>query len=207
MSKQQTTKKVKYVGTQQYINADTGELVDMAVTSIEERDFNFTKVWMRNFISTLDIVGNQKTRLAFWIIDNLDKENKLCYTYRQIADKTGMSLDTVRITMKLLQDADFLRKHNSGTYVVNPDIVYKGTRNGRLNVLNQYQDIENSETAMSDEVRLRNLQKTVGQLQKTIDTLSARINSQKNQLDGQMEMDEFVRVPVPKPTSRRAVNE
>ena len=56
-----TTKKVKVIGRQDYINVETGELESFDVTRIEDRDFNFTKVWMRNFISALDIVGNQKT--------------------------------------------------------------------------------------------------------------------------------------------------
>ena len=123
MSKQQTQRKTKVVGTQQYINADTGELQEMQVTTVEERDFNFHKVWMKNFINTLEIVGNQKTKLCFWIIDNLNKENQLCKTYRQIAKETNMSLDTVRVTMKLLLEADFLRRVNMGCYVVNPDIL------------------------------------------------------------------------------------
>lgn len=183
MGKQQTTKKVKYIGTEKYINAQTGEIEEFQVTNIEDRDFNFTKIWMRNFISTLDIVGNQKTKLAFWVIDNLDKENKLCYTYRQIVDKTGMSLDTVRITMKLLQDADFLRKFNNGTYIVNPDISFKGTRNGRLNVLNQYQDMEKGDCKVTDEIRLRNIQKSIEQLQKEAERISKRLSAQKNQLE------------------------
>lgn len=94
-----TEKKVKYVGTEQYINARTGEIEDFCVTSIEERDYNFHKVWMRNFVSTLDIVGNQKTRLCLWIIDHLNKDNQLLYTYRQIASTTTMSLETVRTTI------------------------------------------------------------------------------------------------------------
>lgn len=187
MGKQQTTKKVKYVGTEKYINAKTGELEEFQVTNIEDRDFNFTKVWMRNFISTLDIVGNQKTRLAYWVIDNLDKENKLCYTYRQIADKTGISLDTVRITMKLLQDADFLRKFNSGTYIVNPDISFKGTRSGRLNVLNQYQDAEKGNSEVSDEIRLRNIQKSIEQLQREAERISQRLASKRNTMPEQFE--------------------
>ena len=89
---QTTTKRVKVVGTEEYINTRTGELEQMQVTSIEDRDFNFTKMWMKNFISTLDIVGNQKTRLCFWIIDHVDKENRLIGTYRTIASQSGMSL-------------------------------------------------------------------------------------------------------------------
>ena len=134
-----TTKKVKIVGTEQYINSSTGELEDFQVVKLEDRDFNFHKVWLQHIINSLDLIGNQKTKLAFWIIDNLDKENKLTMTYRQIAEKSHISLDTVRTTMKSLIESNFIERINQGAYRVNPDVIFKGTRNGRLNVLYQYQ--------------------------------------------------------------------
>lgn len=138
----QTTKKVKIIGTQQYINTTDGTVEDFQVMKIEERDFNFHKVWLEHIISSLDLIGNQKTRLAFWIIDHLDKENKLTMTYRQIADKSNISLETVRITMRSLMDSNFLERINQGAYRVNPDVIFKGGKTDRLNVLYQYQDIK-----------------------------------------------------------------
>lgn len=143
----QTSKKVKVVGHAQYINANDGTVEDFQVMSIEDRDFNFHKVWLEHIISSLDLIGNQKTRLAFWIIDNLDKENKLTMTYRQIAEKSGISLDTVRVTMKSLMDSNFLERINQGAYRVNPDVVFKGTRSGRLNVLYQYNETKREDGA------------------------------------------------------------
>lgn len=141
----QTTKKVKIVGTQQYINATDGTVEDFQVMRFEERDFNFHKVWLEHIISSLDLIGNQKTRLAFWIVDHLDKENKLTMTYRQIAEKSGISLDTVRVTMKSLMDSNFLERINQGAYRVNPDVIFKGGKTDRMNVLYQYQDVKREE--------------------------------------------------------------
>lgn len=201
---QTTTKRVKVVGTEEYINTRTGELEQMQVTSIEDRDFNFTKIWMKNFISTLDIVGNQKTRLCFWIIDHVDKENRLIGTYRTIASQSGMSLDTVRITMKLLMDADFMRKAQNGVYVINPNLVFKGTRNARMNVLNQFTSAEY--VPLSDEERLDNLMASIAALTHRADELRRTIEkrNQKPQkasktgfdnypdnLPGQMEMSDY----------------
>ncbi|CEK35788.1 Firmicute plasmid replication protein (RepL) [[Clostridium] sordellii] len=133
-----TSKKVKVIGNQTYINRDTGEIEDFQVVNIEERDFNFHKIWLSHIINSLDLIGNQKTKLAFWILDNLDKENKLTMTYRQISEKSGISYQTVSRTMKSLIDSDFLQQINQGAYRVNPNVVFKGSRNGRLNVLYQY---------------------------------------------------------------------
>jgi len=134
----QTSKKVKVIGHEQYINSVTREVEDFQVVSIEDRDFNFHKVWLTHIINSLELIGNQKTKLAFWIIEHLDRENQLIMTYRQIAEKSGISLDTVRITMKSLLESNFLEKINQGAYRVNPDIIFKGSRTGRLNVLYQY---------------------------------------------------------------------
>lgn len=163
-----TTKKVKVIGTEQYLNISTGEVQNMGVVSIEERDFNFHKVWMRNFISTLEIIGNQKAKVCFWIIDNLNKENQLLYTYRGISDATGISLDTVAKTMKVLLDADFLRKGDVG-YIINPDILFKGSRSGRMNILNEYHS--QPYTPISNEKKIKNLEQIIAKLQHNVDVL------------------------------------
>lgn len=202
---EQTTKKVKVIGTEEYINARTGELEQMQVTSIEDRDFNFTKVWMKSFISTLDIVGNRKTKLCFWIIDNLNRENQLIGTYRSISEQSGISLETVRVTMGILLDADFMRKAQNGVYVVNPNLVFKGTRNARMNVLNQFTSAEY--TPLSDEERLNNLMASIDALNARADALRRSIEKKRAQtpqkaseggfdnypdnLPGQMEMSDY----------------
>jgi DNA-binding transcriptional regulator YhcF (GntR family) len=194
MGKQQTQKKLKVVGTQQFVNVRTGEIEDFQVTSVEERDFNFHKVWMKNFINTLEIVGNQKSKLCFWIIDNLNKENQICMTYRQIAEKTGISLDTVRVTMKLLLEADFLRRINQGCYVVNPDVIFKGSRTGRLNVLNTYTDIEKSKTSeVSVDDKIKSLQATIASLTEALEKLVSEkaAQSDQDQLPGQLNFDDL----------------
>ena len=149
--KQNTTKKVKVVGHVEYVNQTTGEVEDFQVVRMEDRDFDFHKIWLGHVINSLDLIGNQKTKLAFWILDNLDRENKLTMTYRQIADKSGISLETVRITMQALIDSNFIQRVNMGVYRVNPETVFKGSRGGRLNVLYQYENtsIENEKSQKS----------------------------------------------------------
>ncbi|WP_281042439.1 replication/maintenance protein RepL [Selenomonas infelix] len=45
-----TRKKVKVVGTETYIKQDTGELREMQVIDIEERDANFHKLWLGHIL-------------------------------------------------------------------------------------------------------------------------------------------------------------
>ncbi|RRD35974.1 winged helix-turn-helix transcriptional regulator [Leptotrichia sp. OH3620_COT-345] len=164
-----TSKKVKVLGTQQYINANTGELEDFQVTSLQDRDFNFTKVWLNSILQTLDMLGNQKTKVAYHIIDNLNKENQYIGTQRQIAERVGISLKTVSITVKALLNADFLRNLSNGVYCVNPDVLFKGSRTSRLNVLQQYNTAEKPK--VSDEEKIANLEKVIATAQKEIQKL------------------------------------
>ena len=140
-----TRKKVKIIGTETYISQSDGTIEDMQVISIEERDFNFHKIWLEHILSSIDIIGNQKTKLAFWIMNNLDKENRLIMTQRTIAEKTGMSTKTVTETLKALISSNFLQKVQSGVYRVNPDIVFKGGKNDRINVLLQYRETDETQ--------------------------------------------------------------
>lgn len=135
-----TRKKVKVIGHETYIKQDTGELAEMQVVQIEERDANFHKLWLGHILQSIDLIGNQKTKLAFWILDNLNSENQLIMTQRKIAEKTGMSTKTVNATISALIESNFLIKINSGAYRVNPDVMFKGGKESRLNVLLQYRN-------------------------------------------------------------------
>ena len=136
----QTTKKQKFVGVKNLVYPETGEQYPMQMNVLEDRDFNFHKVWLQHLVNSLDSISNQKLRLAFWIIDHLDKENKLVMTQRTIAEKSGMSLQTVSRTLKALQDGNpaFLVKINSGAYRVNPDVLWKGSHSNRMGICYKY---------------------------------------------------------------------
>lgn len=136
----QTEKKQKLIGIQEYLNPNTGELVPMQVLSVEDKDFNFHKVWLQHLVNSLDSISNQKLRLAFWIIESLNKENQLVMTQRQIAERSGMSLKTVQRTMKALQEGEpkFLIRINSGAYMVNPNIIWKGSHASRMGIIFDY---------------------------------------------------------------------
>ena len=162
-----TTKKVKVIGTQQYINATTGELEDFQVTSFQDRDFNFTKVWLNSILQALDMLGNKKTKVAYHIIDNLNKENQYIGTQRQIAEKVGVGLNTVNLTLQALLKADFLRCVSNSVYCVNPDVLFKGSRTARLNVLQQY-NTANAPKEVSDTEKIANLEKVIAKAQDEI---------------------------------------
>src|SRR5699024_10160634 len=77
-------KKVKLLKNKEFIDASTGEKETMQVTNIEERDANFDKIWLGHMLESLDMIGNQKIRVAMFIMENINKENELIMTYRVI---------------------------------------------------------------------------------------------------------------------------
>lgn len=182
-----TTKKVKVVGQVEYLNTNTGELETMNVTTVEERDFNFTKVWLADLLSKLGIISNSKTKFAYWFLDHLNRENMVTMTYRQLADKSGYSYKTVSQTMQALIGANFIVKVNTGCYMVNPDVMFKGAKNTRQNLLIQYNDTVKKnkgtdETVLADKVAqlarykamLQNISKDIAKLESEIKTATTK---------------------------------
>ena len=90
-----------------------------------------------------------------------------------MVEQTNISLQTVSVTMKALQDANFLRRSMNGVYTINPDIVFKGSKTARLNILNRYQELDvNEKPEISREEQIANLQKTIETLQKQLAALT-----------------------------------
>ena len=138
-----TRKKMKIIGKETYINQKTGEINEMQVIDIEERDANFHKIWLKHILTSIDLIGNQKMKLAFWILDNMDSENQLIMSQREMARKNEISTKTVTQTLKILMEANFLQKiNNSGAYRVNPNVLWKGGKSARMNVLFKYHQNE-----------------------------------------------------------------
>lgn len=71
-------------------------------------------------------------------------------TQRQIADKTGIARGTITTTLKALIDSNFLIMRQAGVYQVNPDVLFKGGKNARMNVLLQYRDAAAEENGSND---------------------------------------------------------
>lgn len=179
-----TTKKVKFLGTQSFINAETGEVVEMQVTDIEERDFNFTKVWMKSVVQTMELIGNKKTAVCFWIIDHLNRDNEICLNYRQIAEQTDASYRTVATTMQILQDVNFLRKVGTA-YRVNPDIIFKGSHGARMAILQDYHS--EPRKGMTDAEKLASLKRSADRLNAEIARLESVLMAEDAVIDAEIE--------------------
>lgn len=140
-----TTRKSKVLGTQEYIDKNTGEIVQMEVVSVEDTDFNFMKIFLMNLLNQIEAVGNKKTSVMFYIIDNLDSENMFYMTQTEVSKELGIGRTTVNEAFKILENANFLKKLRDGKYQVNPDSVFKGGMNKRMRVMLDYNKVSSND--------------------------------------------------------------
>jgi len=67
-----------------------------------------------------------------YILQNVHpSDNTFSLTYKEIADKTGVSQDTVVRIMRRLSQKKFIRKLHNGVYVINPYILIWGPEDKR----------------------------------------------------------------------------
>lgn len=136
-----TRKKVKVIGTQEFVNTSTGEIQEIQMITYEDRDANFHKIWLYHIAEALDLIGNQKTKVLYHIMQNLNHDNLYIGTQRSMAEKLNISIQTITFTIKKLKEANMIKNINNGVYQVNPDIIFKGGKNDRLCILHQYNKI------------------------------------------------------------------
>ena len=95
------------------------------------------------------------------------KNNRINLRQEEIAIKCGVSFVTVNQTFKILMKANFLRKEEYGTYIINPDIVFKGYRDDRNIIMHIYNDAERKELTKFEQYN---------RTKKSIETLTKRLN-------------------------------
>lgn len=136
-----TSRKLKTVGTETYINISTGEVHEMNVVEIEDKDANFLKLWVSSILAAVDELSNQRLKVVFWLVEKAGKNrNIITKTTRELSDEIGVSKTTIVETLKILERHDILRR-KTGVIFMSPDVVYKGSRNGRLEVLTRYRQL------------------------------------------------------------------
>ena len=136
-----TTRKLKTVGTETYINASTGEFHEMNVVEVQEKDANFLKMWVSSILAAVDELSSQRLRIVFWLVEEAGRNrNVIAKTTRELSEEIGASRTTIIETLKVLERHDILRR-KTGVIFMSPEVVYKGTRGGRLEVLTRYREI------------------------------------------------------------------
>lgn len=179
----------RIVGKKTLYDSTKDELVEFDIVETDSRkgETYFHKLFLKNFISALRPVADKKTRLCLWIFENINSSNLLLYTYRQIAAKGDFSYRLVADTMQKLMNTDFLCRHPSGGYMVNPDVIFRGGYQQRCYALKKYREYVNAEygdTTDLEKIQLQNIQDNIDRLQKQKEKLQKNIDRKKSDISG-----------------------
>ncbi len=140
-----TSKKIRVIGTKQFINTETNEVEDFNVISQEEQDFNFDKFWITQIMFAIDEFGSQKMKLLLYLITNRERANNtVLKTVSEMAKETNINKNTIVTTLKILEKHKIIRR-KTGVIFISPEVIFKGGHNKRMNVLIQYRAVSQNE--------------------------------------------------------------
>lgn len=109
---------------------NTNEKFILTPTASTWADKDFQKVFVKNFRKTLKGVMSQKLQVVLWLMENMTPSNEVMRTYREIAEGSGTSLQTVVRTIETLEKDNFLCRKGRGL-IINPDVVFRGRYESR----------------------------------------------------------------------------
>lgn len=135
-----TSKIQKLVDYKRYVDSETGEVVEIPVVSMQEKDCNFQKIWLGHILDAINSIGNQKIKILMWMIENRDSENRVFGSHRSIAEDTKCAKQTVSSVMASLVKHNAIKNIGVGIYQLNPDLIWKGAHGKRNRVLLDYGD-------------------------------------------------------------------
>ena len=173
-----TTKKLKVVGTETYINSRTGKVLEMNVVQIRDGDANFQKIWISQILAVVDELSSKKLKFVMYLIEkSSENKNIIPMTVEELAKDSGVGRTTVLETLKALVKADVV-KRKRGSIFVNPSFVFKGSYHSRMNVLFQYERVGEE---IDEEEQIRLALQEVEALEKKSNELRAKIRKLKGE--------------------------
>ncbi|MGZ9454229.1 replication/maintenance protein RepL, partial [Mycoplasma sp. AC157] len=170
-------KKNRKYEVKELIDPNTGETFPVNTISTENGDYDFSKIWIKNYLSAMDIISNKKIKIAHWIIENIDYKNEIYFTYDKLANELDISKTTVFETMKILIDEDFIIKKFPNIYQLNPAVIFKGSHNNRMYILHEYNKVPKKELTIEE--KIRNLDKQIDDLINIRKKLNLEIEKEK----------------------------
>lgn len=136
----------------QQINPDTGEIigdvrcVDVVVKEVPRTGFAIT--YLSSIINLIDSIGNKKMSVVKYILKNMDSNNILLQTVREISDGCSCSIQTVQDTLKLLEGAGIIAR-KTGAIMLSPKLVHKGNAKRERFLMAKFVEINHNATDCS----------------------------------------------------------
>ena len=124
------------------IDQDTGEVIEVdQITKRALGQKQFWKIYLMDFLQVLGGFEYKHLDVLIYILEHTEAANNTFIgTYRSLEKSVGVSYDTVRRTITLLQGKGFLKKVSNGVYQVSPTIMMKGSEHKKSLLLNYFND-------------------------------------------------------------------
>ncbi len=95
-------------------------------------------------MNILDLLGGKKLEILKYLLSKINNiDNTIIARYDDIIKDLKVSRQTVSSTLKILREANFIRKIANGVYMVNPDIIVKGSGSKKDALMIKYIKINN----------------------------------------------------------------
>ena len=137
-------------GSRRLIDTDSGEIIETQVVerAVVAGDSGFHKIWLGHILDLVEEVGNAKMQVLVWLLKHADDQNQILASLRDIAAGSGVGLATVQRLMASLIKANVItRPYRYGPWRLNPDVIFQGTHQKRMNVLIKYKNESQSTQA------------------------------------------------------------
>lgn len=148
MKKQKTIVTIKEEKLYQEINPETGELIGDIITAnliIKEIPrTGFAITYLSTIINMIESIGNKKMQVVKYILQNMDSNNKLSETVREIAKGSECSIQTVHETLELLENSGVVAR-KTGTVMLSPKLIHKGNAARERFLMTRFIEIQDSE--------------------------------------------------------------
>lgn len=132
----------------QEVNPETGECVgdvistDFIIKEIPRTGFAIT--YISTIVNLIENIGNKKMQVVKYVLQNMDSNNLLTKTIREIAEGSGCSLQTVHDTLKILEDCGIITR-KVGVVMLSPKLVHKGNAQRERFLMTKFVEIKNGE--------------------------------------------------------------
>lgn len=137
---------MQYRGRTQWCNVDTGEIQEF--DEFEKpvgRDEPFMITYMQEIIKLMDVLGNRKMGVVKYILKNMKKsDNTLIITTTELAQKVGVSRQTVSDTLKTLTQAGII-KRKVGAIMINPKLINNKKAQGEAQMIIRFHEFGEKE--------------------------------------------------------------
>lgn len=160
------------------LDSQTGEI--LTSSNILNKDKNFTKVWVSNYIDVVKEDSLKKDLIPFQLIDIMDKHNKLKFTLVDMSKKLNYPKSKLSVLLKELRGKDFLRRIRNGLYMINPNIAYKSTSENRTIALKEYYGLSESKELIAQKERQKKIKNTKSKLKKLTSEELLKIATSQN---------------------------